>query len=119
MNCADERLQDFVRLFNSKHFFEAHEVLEGLWLDSEGEAKEFYRGLVQCAVAFAHLQRGNLSGAKRLHARSAGYLTRYPSQYLGINTSRLMEEVDAFFANLGSESDLDWKKAPVILWSEA
>ncbi len=118
----DRRLDDFIRLFNSKDFFEAHEVLEDLWIETEGERKDFYKGLIQCAVAFIHLERGNYRGAKKLYRTSCGYLNRYPGEQEGINIDQLLLEFQDFFDTIVSEAeergipmDLQTAKTPSLI----
>lgn len=44
--------------FNRGQFYEAHDVLEELWLaDRHGPNGNFYKGLIQLAGAFVHLQK--------------------------------------------------------------
>lgn len=44
--------------FNRSLFYEAHDVLEELWLaDRHGPNGSFYKGLIQLAGAFVHLQK--------------------------------------------------------------
>lgn len=44
--------------FNRGQFYEAHDVLEELWLaDRPGPNGNFYKGLIQFAGAFVHLQK--------------------------------------------------------------
>lgn len=59
-------LQKSVLLFNHHLFFEVHEVLEPQWMQEQGEVKKFLQGLIQIAVAFYHLGRGNLAGTRSL-----------------------------------------------------
>ncbi len=93
----DQRLEAFVVLFNNRKFFEAHEVLELLWLETEGKEKDFYKGLIQCAAAFVHHQRGNPRGAHKLYQRANNYLKSYLPHYGGINSEKLMVQVRNFF----------------------
>jgi Domain of unknown function (DUF309) len=60
------RMQEAVRLFNRGDFFECHEVLEVVWLETSGDDKLFLQGLIQVAVSFYHLRRGNFPGSERL-----------------------------------------------------
>jgi hypothetical protein len=113
MNSIDPRLKEFVRLFNEEKFFDAHEVLEDLWLETEGELKDFYKGLIQCAVAFVHLQRGNLRGAIKLYTTASGYLRRYLPECEQINTEKLMNEFVAFFSRETLDRSID---PPRIEW---
>ncbi len=62
----DVVLQKSVLLFNHHLFFEVHEVLEPQWMKEQGEIKRFLQGLIQIAVAFYHLGRGNLAGTRSL-----------------------------------------------------
>jgi hypothetical protein len=43
--------------FNSGQFYEAHDVLEHLWLKCSDKNYLFYKGLIQIAGAFVHLQK--------------------------------------------------------------
>lgn len=43
--------------FNEQKYYEAHDVLEHLWLKQEGPAHQFFKGLIQLAGAFVHLQK--------------------------------------------------------------
>jgi predicted metal-dependent hydrolase len=62
----DPALQEGLRLFNARKFFEAHEALEALWLKAAGDEKTFLHGLIQVAAAFHHFTRGNLAGFRSL-----------------------------------------------------
>ena len=70
----DKRFHEFVRLFNERSFFEAHEVLESLWRETPGRERFFYQGLIQIAAALVHLQRGNDAGCRALLLKAAGHL---------------------------------------------
>ena len=43
--------------FNEQKYYEAHDVLEQLWLKSPEPADQFFKGLIQLAGAFVHLQK--------------------------------------------------------------
>lgn len=100
-------LETFIRLFNDGHFFEAHEVLEDLWIVTTGAERDFYKGLIQYAVAFTHLSRKNFKGARSLHKRAAGYLKRYQPETEGVDVSRLMKETERFFREVASIIEKD------------
>ncbi|HEY6329060.1 MAG TPA: DUF309 domain-containing protein, partial [Blastocatellia bacterium] len=46
--------------FNSRRYYEAHEVWEEVWLESTGTEKLFYQMLIQSAVGLHHYERGNV-----------------------------------------------------------
>lgn len=43
--------------FNSGDYYEAHDVLEHLWLRTHGADHAFFKGLIQVAGAFVHLRK--------------------------------------------------------------
>jgi hypothetical protein len=47
----------FFRCWNEQHYYEAHDVLEQLWLTTNSRDADFFKGLIQAAGAFVHLQR--------------------------------------------------------------
>jgi predicted metal-dependent hydrolase len=74
----DARYLAFFECFNKGLFFEAHEVLEELWLPQRKESKgPFYKGLIQLAGAFVHLQKGRLGPAAALFKLANANLARY------------------------------------------
>jgi hypothetical protein len=47
----------FFRCWNEQRYYEAHDVLEQVWLNSESPDADFFIGLIQAAGAFVHLQK--------------------------------------------------------------
>ena len=47
----------FFRCWNEQRYYEAHDVLEHLWLTTETEDADYFKGLIQAAGAFVHLQK--------------------------------------------------------------
>jgi len=47
----------FFRCWNELRYYEAHDVLEQLWLNTDSSDRDFFRGLIQAAGAFVHLQK--------------------------------------------------------------
>lgn len=75
--------------FNRQLFYEAHDVLEDLWLkDRHGADGNFYKGLIQLAGAFVHLQKNRLRPAAALFKLALANLEKYPREHnqLDLNT---------------------------------
>ena len=69
----------FFDCFNRQLFYEAHEVLEDLWLlDRHGGNGSFYKGLIQLAGAFVHLQKDRLRPSAALLKLAQTNLQGYP-----------------------------------------
>ena len=64
---TEPEYEAFARCWNSALFFEAHEVLEGLWIRTRDRGQQ---GLIQIAAALYHVQRGNAKGARTMVARA-------------------------------------------------
>jgi len=80
----------FFECFNRQLFYEAHEVLEHLWLkDKHGPNGAFYKGLIQLAGAFVHVQKGRPQPAAALLKLTLANLEKYPAihEYLSVETT--------------------------------
>jgi len=72
------RYLEYFECFNRQHYFEAHAVLEELWLaQRNGVNGSFYKGLIQLAGAFVHLQKNRLRPAGALFKLAEGNLKPY------------------------------------------
>jgi predicted metal-dependent hydrolase len=72
--------------FNRQLFYEAHDVLEDLWLpDRHGANGNFYKGLIQLAGAFVHLQKNRLRPSAALFKLAQANLEKYPSPHERLN----------------------------------
>lgn len=78
----DPHYTGYFELFNQQQFYEAHDVLEHLWLkDKYGPNGPFYKGLIQLAGAFVHLQKNRLRPAAALFKLALANLEKYPAQH--------------------------------------
>ena len=53
----DPYYEGYFICFNEQKYYEAHDVLEHLWLQEQGSAHQYFKGLIQLAGAFVHLQK--------------------------------------------------------------
>ena len=78
----DPRYAGYFVCFNRGEYFEAHDVLEELWLeDRHGADGDFFKGLIQLAGAFVHLQKDRPGPAAALLLLAVNNLGRYPSPH--------------------------------------
>jgi predicted metal-dependent hydrolase len=76
----DAHYLGYFECFNRQLYFEAHDVLEELWLaNRKGPNYSFYKGLIQLAGAFVHLQKNRLRPAAALFKLADANLEKYPS----------------------------------------
>ena len=82
----------FFRCFNAQIYYEAHDVLEEVWLPIRGQAQaKFYQGLIQTAGAFVHLQKNRLGPAARLFALALRNFADYPAWHEGVDLGEIRE----------------------------
>lgn len=124
--------QGYFTCFNEGRYYEAHDVLEHLWLTDgpTGANHAFYKGLIQLAGAFVHLRKQfehpthvkhgrRLRPAARLFDLASANLAAYAPSHLGLDVDAVRalcaQQVDALTA-LGFSSN-PWSPAvaPQIL----
>ncbi len=106
-------IQQGISLFNSGHFFDAHEVLEDVWREGSLDERAFLQGLVQAAVAFHHLSTGNRVGALSVLRKAQLNLQRYSAGLYGIELSGFLKTIGAWQKAI--EDGSDQPAAPQIL----
>ena len=95
-----------LKLFNARKFWESHEALEHAWLEEKGAVRDLYRGILQAAVVYLHVERANYAGAVKVYGRSQRWLTKWPAVCRGIQVGKLRYDLDSVIAevrNLGPE----------------
>ena len=101
----DARYLGFFECFNRQQFFEAHEVLEDLWLPvRHGPNGAFYKGLIQLAGAFVHLQKNRLRPAAALFKLARTNLEKYPGPHDGLDMKMVRTLIEDWLAELESKN---------------
>ena len=59
----------FFHCWNEQRYYEAHDVLEELWLNTDSDDDNFFKGLIQAAGAFVHLQKNFEHPTHAKHSR--------------------------------------------------
>ena len=125
-DCSGElhpQAKDGLRLFNAGKYFEAHEALENAWNAEEGDAKDLYQGILQIAVSYVHITRGNYNGAMKVYERSKKWLNGLPDICKGVQLRQLRkdaEEVIEEIQRLGTEriAEFDLALLKPVQWDE-
>lgn len=93
-----------VQEFNQGQFYDCHDTLEAIWMESGEPEKNFYQGVLQIAVALYHLSNRNARGAMILLGEGMNRLRRYEPAYSGIDVSDLVEVSEDLLATLHDAS---------------
>jgi predicted metal-dependent hydrolase len=87
--------------FNRQLFYESHDVLEDLWLkDRHGVDGNFYKGLIQLAGAFVHLQKNRLRPAAALFKLAQANLEKYPCEHWRLNLKMVHDLAQEWLGDL-------------------
>jgi hypothetical protein len=97
----DPRYEGYFERFNRGQYFEAHEVLEQLWKhDRAGANAAFYKGLIQLAGAFVHLQKDRLRPAAALLKLARANLAPYAGTHERLAMPTVLALIDHWLGQL-------------------
>src|SRR5499427_8846900 len=97
----------FFRCWNEQRYYEAHDVLEQLWLNTGSSDADFFKGLIQAAGAFVHLQKRfehpshakhgkRLPPAVRLFRLAEKNLASFAPQHHGLDVTALCQLLNRY-----------------------
>lgn len=92
----DPKLRKFINEFNSKDFFEAHETLEELWNETEGELRKPIQALIQIAAALHLITLSRYEGAVTVLKRARVNLQDFKGKISHIDPIALLTESEDF-----------------------
>ncbi len=115
----DPHYAGYFELFNQQKFYEAHDVLEHIWLkDKHGPNGAFYKGLIQLAGAFVHLQKNRPQPSSSLFKLALANLEKYPPMHDHLNVAAVLELIAHWLKLLETQNvtvdTLILSKAPEI-----
>ena len=97
----DAHYLGYFECFNQQLFYEAHDVLEELWLPQRKiDGGLFFKGLIQLAGAFVHLQKDRLRPAAALFKLSRSNLENFVSPYQQLDTTAILALIDEWLTKL-------------------
>jgi predicted metal-dependent hydrolase len=97
----DIYFRGYFLLFNRQDYYQAHDLLEHIWLQTDGPEAAFYKGLIQLAGAVVHLQKQfrrpshptdgrRLHPAWRLFKLAKKNLAEFTPDYLGLKVDQIL-----------------------------
>src|SRR6266446_2455248 len=118
----DSFYRAFFHCWNEQRYYEAHDVLEQLWLKTDSSDADFFKGLIQAAGAFVHLQKRfehplhakhsrRLRPAVRLFRLAESNLTRFGPRHHGLHVTAFCRLLNAYADQIAAS---DYKTNP---WS--
>ncbi len=108
------------RLFNERQFWHAHEAWENVWRRRPEESRIFFQGIIQLAAAYHLLVvKKRYGGMMRNFEKAEEKLRLFPSFFLGVKVSDLLQAIDrarAEVRRVGADnlSDCDPSVLPIV-----
>ena len=101
----------YFECFNDGRYYEAHDVLEHVWLGCHDAHATYYKGLIQIAGAFVHLQKNfeypghpkharRLQPAVRLFALGVKNIAPFGPRHLGFDVEAAVTISESFSARI-------------------
>jgi hypothetical protein len=110
-----------LEFFNQCDYFEAHEWFEEAWMEDRSAGRDLYRGVLQVAVAYYHIQQANFRGAVKMFQRAYQWLDILPDTCRGIDIAEFRKNasfVHDQILSLGSKeiAEFDQNSFKPISW---
>lgn len=105
--------------FNRGAYFACHETLEELWKHERAPVRDLYQGIIQLAVGYYHLQRGNYRGAVLSLERGLRRLRPFRPVCQSVRVDELVQAGKRSLhalRELGARRvrEFDWRLAPQV-----
>jgi predicted metal-dependent hydrolase len=109
---GDPHYVGYFDLFNRGLFYDAHDVLEQLWLaDRHGPNGAFFKGLIQLAGAFVHLQKTRLKPSVALFKLADANFQKYPARHEKLDLTAARELIARWVADIEKSG---FEKNPLV-----
>jgi hypothetical protein len=92
-----DRLAEGIDFFNREYFFEAHDVLEELWMEAREQTQRYlFHGLVNIATGFYHYRMGNRKGMQSQLQKGVAKLAQVPATCSGVFIEKLLQQIQPY-----------------------
>lgn len=112
-------LDEGIRIFNEGRHWHAHEAWEELWMDQQGDDREFIQGLIMAAALLVHYERGNPKGVANHWRNVQQRLPRHAPQKWGIDVQGLLDQLKPFVEDAAADRPLERDVASVQIRQQA
>ena len=86
--------------FNDGRYYDAHEYLEYAWMDDDTKGRDLYRALLQIAVAYFQVTRGNYRGAVKMFWRVRQWIEPLTETCRGVDIHKLREDSSSVYKEI-------------------
>ena len=101
-------LSKSIEQFNSGLFWECHETLEDVWLNTAYPIRLFYHALIKIAVGFHHISRHNRHGAQAKLSDGVRSLPLFPPTFFDVRADLLCHDASVWLSRLQGSGLINW-----------
>ena len=107
-------LHKAIEEFNNRLFWECHETLEPVWLNTPYPLRLFYHAIIKIAVGFHHMSRHNDHGARLKLSDGVRLLVFFRPSFFGVRTDLLCGDASVWLEQLEASGPIDWRKLDAL-----
>ena len=108
-------LDNALNLFNNQHWYEAHDVLEDIWNELDGDERQIIQGILQVSVSQFHLNKGNKNGAMILLGEGLGRIKNRTNTSIGLDLSAFCHRVNSLLNKLHNDLPISKDDIPYLV----
>lgn len=100
----NDTLKSSIDLFNQGKYYESHDLLESLWIQTSPDDKyrDLYQGIIQAAVSLHLFNEKRFVGSKKMLYKAESLLSKFKPESLSINIGALIIDLNKFHLSQGS-----------------
>lgn len=86
--------------FNAGEYYEQHDLLESLWMETESPVRQLYQAILQVGIAYYQVEQGNRRGAIKMLSRALRWIDYLPDSCQKVDVAQLRANAEALRAVL-------------------
>lgn len=87
--------REAIAKFNHGEYYEQHDLLEALWMETESPVRQLYQAILQVGIAYYQLEQGNRRGAIKMLSRALRWIDYLPGSCQGVDVAQLRANAEA------------------------
>ena len=81
--------REAIAKFDAGEYYEQHDLLEALWMETDSPVRQLYQAILQVGIAYYQLEQGNRRGAIKMLSRALRWIDYLPASCQGVDVRQL------------------------------
>lgn len=95
-----ETAYEAIAKFNAGEYYEQHDLLEALWMETESPVRQLYQAILQVGIAYYQIEQGNRRGAIKMLSRALRWIDYLPESCQGVDVAQLRKNAEVLRTTL-------------------